>query len=230
MDLVEHLRQARNSPHVSFAEYIKLRARSDALVLIFEGKQCPSVYLNWLQVFLKSCGGIGGQIIARGKKNVLALRDLIVGSRGPSIDKNLYFVDRDYDIEPKQGSFSDVYVTRGYSIENSVIGWLSIESYIRAYFDIANCDDHEALTSAETLWRGVFQSYLAEAEEVHRAVYVCRTRGIYCLPGDSVLSYIQVDWGSGIVRRAYQSSDELLRMLEIPRDEWHRVLADLAGC
>ncbi|MFC7207507.1 DUF4435 domain-containing protein [Comamonas endophytica] len=149
MDRVDQLRAARSSPHVSFTEYLKLRAKSTGIFLIFEGKQCPTVYVGWLRQLLKKCTELGAQIIARGKKNVLSLRELILKNPETAKDNNLYFVDRDYDVEPKSGSLPDVYVTRGYAIENELIDWNIIENFIRAYFDIADYYDNEALEIAK---------------------------------------------------------------------------------
>lgn len=215
MDRVDQLRAARNSPHVTFTEYIKLRAKCKDLVLVFEGKQCPSVYVGWLQQVIRSCVYVGGQIIARSKRNVLALRDLILNNPQTAHDKNLYFVDRDYDVEPTPESLPDVYVTRGYSIENEVVSWAAVSSYMRAYFDVADSDDQEALFDTEKVFQTAFQAYLTESRELHRVVYICRTKGIDCYPGDSVFTYIQVDWTSGAVHRSYTGVEELFEILKV---------------
>lgn len=227
MDRVEKMRAARNSPHVCFTEYIKLRAKSQGLVLVFEGKQCPTAYIGWLQQLFQGCYVVGGQIIARGKRNVLVLRDLILRNPQTGSDRNMYFVDKDYDLEPKLGSFPDVYVTRGYSVENELVLWSSLESFIRAYFDIADSEDQEALRFSGELYESTFSLYVEEARELHRVVYVCHRCGIDCFPGDSVFSYVHVDWVSGAVERSYQSQHELFELLRIDRNEWAKVAAAL---
>lgn len=218
MERTDQLRAARNSPHVSFMEYVKLRSRCCGIVLVFEGRQCPSIYINWINQFLRETR-IGGQIIARGKKNVLLLRDLIQRNSSSRSDCNIYCVDRDYDSEPKQGTYSDVYVTRGYSIENEVIGWSVVESFIRAYFDIADSEDHDALAATGENFRQVFSSYIAESREFQRVIYICRTRSLNCLPGESAFSYLAVDWENATVRRTHASLDELLVALKINEND-----------
>lgn len=215
MDRVNQLRQARLSPHVSFTEYIKLRSKSRGLIFVFEGRQCPAAYISWLQPLLRNCFDSGGQIIARGKKNVLLLRDLILKNPQTACDKNLYFVDRDYDVEPKKGSFADVWVTPGYSIENELINWGVIESFIRAYFDIADGEDHEALEFAKDKFQAVFETYIEKTQELNRVVYLCCTKRVDCYLGDSVLAYIQVNWGVGTIQRLYNSIDNLLEILKV---------------
>lgn len=205
-----------------------MRSRSAELFLIFEGRQCPSVYVKWITQQLNGIQ-IGGQIIARGKKNVLLLRELIKRNAKTCTNKDLYFVDRDYDIEPKLGTFTDVYVTRGYSIENEVSSWAVIESFIRAYFDIADNADQEALTKAKEKFQGLFDLYLAQSRECQRVIFICRTKSFDCLPGDSVFDYLNVDWDNAVVRQTYSSIDQLLLALKIDEVSRNEVLRLLSG-
>lgn len=228
MDRVDQLRQARSSPHVIYMEYMKLRSKSDGLFIIFEGKQCPTIYINWLRQLLVQCNKICGQIIARGKKNALALRDLINKNPLTANDKNLYFVDRDYDIEPKPDSFPDIYVTRGYAIENEVVGWSVVDSFIRAYFDIADCDDHESLELARVQFETGFTSYLQQTKDLHRIIYICRTKGIDCLPGDSALSFVKIDWITGVTQPAHNSIGAILSALKIETSKHPEIISALA--
>jgi len=227
MDRVDQLRAARNSPHVTFAEYTKLRAKSDELILVFEGKQCPMAYIGWLQHRIVANSSLAGQIIARGKKNVLALRDIIKGNCQTSNDKNLYFVDKDYDSTPTASSFLDVYVTQGYSVENELIKWPILDSFMRAYFDIADGEDQEGLLSAKQNFESLFQSYINEAKQLHQIVYICRTKKITCYPGDSIFSFLHVDWLNGKVQRSYQTLDELFQLLKIKEVDFPAVVSEM---
>lgn len=226
MDRIDQLRNARNSPHVSFMEYIKMRSKSANVFLIFEGRQCPSLYVKWITQQLQGVQ-IGGQIIARGKKNVLLLRELIHRNATTCLNQDMYFVDRDYDVEPKLGTFKDVYVTRGYSIENEVSNWVVLEPYIRAYFDIADNDDQEALVNAKDRFHQLFTAYLAQSHECQRAIFICRTKSIHCIPGESVFDYLSVDWNNTTVRQTYTSIEKLLSALKIGEADQNEVLRDL---
>lgn len=214
MERIDQIRAARTSPHVSFTDYLILRTKCSGAVLIFEGRQCPSIYMRWVTQLLRE-SHIGGQIIARGKRNLLALRDLIQKNTTTSADRNIYFVDRDYDIEPKQGTYRDVYVTRGYSIENEVIDWSVVEPYIRAYFDIADSNDQDSLTNIREIFHQVFSTYIAESREFQRVIYICRTKSLVCQPGESVFQFLSVDWENAVVERTYASLDALFDALDI---------------
>lgn len=230
MDRVDTLRAARSSAHVSMSEYIKLRARcGTGVVLVFEGKQCPAVYIGWLNALFRKCGAVAGQIIARGKRNVLLLRELILRNAASKGDQNFYFVDRDYDVEPKQGSLTDVYVTRGYSIENELANWSAVESLIRAHFDIADEGDNEAVGEIARWYASLFGVYTAASREMHKVVYVCRTSLIPCLPGDDAFDFISVDWERGVAAPRYQSLDDLFKILKIEQNQWETVKSKLVA-
>ena len=174
MDRVESLRTARTSPQVVFSEYLKLRTRHNGTVLIFEGRQCPAVYVGW--VFALLAHAQLAQIIARGKKNVLALRDLIRRNKTTADHQNIYFVDRDYDVSPAQETFSDVYVSRGYSIENETIDRSLIGRYIHAHFDIADADDAASVESAEAHFDKLLNEYLTASRATHHFIYAPDSR------------------------------------------------------
>lgn len=226
MERIDQLRNARNSPHVSFMEYLKMRSKSADVFLIFEGRQCPSLYMKWVTQQLK-CGKIGGQVIARGKKNVLALREIIQKNVNTCMNPDMYFVDKDYDDEPKLGTFSDVYVSRGYSIENEVSNWDVLEPFIRAYFDIADSSDQDALLAAKSSFHQIFASYIHQSKECQRVIFICRTRSLHCLPGESVFDYLNIDWSNANVRQTYSSIEALLSALKVEGKDRSEILTQL---
>jgi hypothetical protein len=134
---------------------------------------------------------------------------------------------RDYDKEPRLGTFKNVYVTRGYSIENEVSNWLVLERFVRAYFDIADSDDHEALTKAKNKFHQLFDEYIAQSHEFQRVIFICRTGSMQCLPGENVFDYLNIDWSNAIVRQTYTSLDMLLSALKIKAEDRHKVLQRL---
>lgn len=227
MDRVESLRASRTSPQVVFSEYLKLRARHDGIVLVFEGRQCPGVYVGW--VFAQFAQAQLAQIIARGKKNVLALRDLIHRNKTTLSHRNIYFVDRDYDDYPNQETFVDVYVSRGYSIENEAIERSLIERYIHAHFDIADAEDAAAVASAMSQFDVLLNSYLAASRTTQHLIYACRKRPVTCTPGEDPLRFVQFDWDTGTARPVVTDLGEILTLLGVDEPERAAVIAFMAA-
>lgn len=213
MDRIDELRTARTSPQVIFSEYLKLKSRGIGIVVVYEGKQCPAFYHRWVMQAMN--GTSLGQIIARGKKNVLALRDLIARNPRTAADVTIYFVDRDYDDAPKPGELPDVYVTRGYALENELVNWATVEQYIRACFDIANADDQLAMAKAQELFEKAFEAYIVAATDLHMVIYVCRAHHLPCTPGEEISDYISFDWEAATASRKHESLDSLLAALGV---------------
>lgn len=210
------MRAARGVVQVAFSEYLKIRS-NDASVLVFEGKQCPVFY------FGKFGGILGGksvrQLIARGKRNVLDLRDLIKRNVSTSGDKVVYFVDKDFDLEPKPGDFSDIYVTRGYSIENEFFCWSAVEGFVRANFDIADASDEAALVEIKDLFHRSVEGYIKAAFDLHKVVYICRRNSVRCMPGEDIGSFFRFDWASIKFDAAYHDMGSLLSLLDVPESD-----------
>lgn len=195
MDRVETLRAAREVAHVAFTEYLKLKPKinsNNGSILVFEGKQCPSFYMN--KVVAVMGGAATAQLIVRGKEKVLALRDIVQRNLSTTNDHTLYFVDRDYDDSPQPRDYTNVYVTRGYAVENEIFNWSVVEAFIRANFDIADAADYEAISAIENIFHTVTTGYLEATAPLHKIVYLCRRNKIHCLPGDNVVDYISIDW------------------------------------
>lgn len=226
MTRVEVLRAARGSAHVAFAEYLKIRS-TGIPVLVFEGKQCPAFYINKIILLLGTQEL--RQVIARGKSNVLELRDLIRRNIATTKDIVLFFVDKDYDSEPASGEFEDIYVTPGYSIENECVRWPVIEAYIRANFDVADADDEAAVAEVKTMYESGWNRYLQVSKELHKAVFVCRHSSTRCLPGDDLGTYLRVDWAARTVSAIFRSQEELLELLKIRAQDRPAVISQLAA-
>lgn len=226
MTRLDELRAARDGVHVALAEYLKIRS-TGVPVLVFEGKQCPAFYINKIILLLGTRDY--RQVIARGKRNVLALRDLIRRNLATAKDVVLFFVDRDYDGQPTSGQFEDVYVTPGYSIENECVRWSVVEAYIRANFDVADADDEAAVAEVKTMYESGWETYVRESKELHKVVFVCRHASTRCLPGDDLGAYFRIDWVSGAVSATFRSQNELLELLKIDIQNRPAVIAQLAN-
>jgi hypothetical protein len=226
MDRIEQLRAARASPQVVFVEYLKLRTLAkNGLILVFEGKDCPTFYVGRVNPIFRNHPF--HQIIARGKKNVLGLRDLVLRNIRTSTDKNIYFVDRDFDDYPAPGDEDDVYVTRGYSIENELVDWAIVEPFIKANFDIADSDDSAALLTIGRLYRTLFEKYLILARDINQVVYLCRKTAVKCIAGDNISTLLEINWEGESIRPLFNNYDELFRLLHIQPEKWDVIKNEL---
>ena len=222
MDAAAKLRTARYSPQVAFTEYLAVRRTvGDRPILVFEGKHCPHFYLG--RVLNRLTGGRAGQLITRGKKTLLGLREVVSRNVATRLDEVLYFVDKDYDPSPSPSHVPDLYVTRGYSIENEVVRWDVLEQVIRTNFDIADADDNLAIGFIEAVYGRMLGMYLSTCRDAHRTVFVCRTNSISCMPGESIKDLVDVQVVAQQVRRKYETEQELFGLLRVDPSEQTRV-------
>lgn len=226
MTRAEMMRAAREVVQVTFSEYLKIRTR-DIPTLVFEGKQCPSFYVGKIAAIV---GGLEvRQLIARGKRNVLELRDLIRRNVTTVNDLVLFFVDRDFDEHPAPGELEDVYVTRGYSIENELLAWSVLESFVRANFDVADADDERALREIQRDYLAAWDAYCDASRDLHKLVFVCRRGSVRCLPGDELNRFFDIDWTVPLVQARFNSIGELAELLKVDTAARAHVEGEIAG-
>lgn len=220
------MREERESKVVLYSDYLKLRERKEGFILVFEGKDCPTFYTHWFRSlnFTK----IAGQIIARGKKKLIELRDLIKKNiKGDS--NTLFFIDKDYDEQIHPTNSEDIYTTNGYSIENELIKWELIRFYIESNFDIASDEDNISTDETEELFNHSIESYKNASIEVHKTVYICKINSIKCLPGSNIFDYIKFNNESSTFEKSYDSLDELFTMLKIDNEYTDRIKGLIAS-
>lgn len=210
------MRQERDSKTVLYSEYLKMKGKKDGFIVVFEGKECPSVYKNWFRYL--NFNRIVGQIISRGKRKLLELRELIK-KNFPKDNDVIFFSDKDYDSHPGKSTFPEVYITNGYSIENDIIQWEYIRNYIESYFDIANNDDNISLEEIRNVYEHLFEQYKGASREVHKLVYLCRINVISCFPGESIFDFIEFDKNNLTFNKKYSSITELFETLKIEEDK-----------
>lgn len=216
MTRAEMMRQARSTVQVTFAEYLKNRA-PDAQMLIFEGKNCPTFYIGKITLLLE--GQKIRQLVARGKKNVLELKELVERNNSTANDEVFYFVDRDFDVHPQPGEIDRVYVTRGYAIENECIDWDSIENFMRANFDIADSDDENALSILKSDFHMAIGHYRNATRSLNNMIFVCRRNSIRCLPGEDAGKFLEIDFNTHSVRERLSTLDDLALALQVPTEQ-----------
>ena len=227
---VEDLREARQNPLVPFTSYLAIRSSTNRAlnspILVFEGQECPPFYLAML---CKACAIIESpQIIANGKKNVLGLRDLIRTNRQTCNDDVLFFIDRDYDKSPEPGSFSDTYVTPGYSIENEVIEGNIVLAFIRASFSIDDSLDQQALESIANNFEALWTSYCTASIDLHKLYFLCRRFGIGLRSPRRIDDILEIDIERLEVRRKFDSIETLASKFKVDELKFNNALADAA--
>ena len=223
MTRVDMMRAARESVQVVFAEYLKIRD-SKAPTLVFEGKQCPTYYIQ--KIVSVTGGRKVCQLIARGKKNVIDLRDLIKRNVSTHDDLVLFFVDKDFDINPNIANQPDIYITRGYSIENELVDWGVIEHFIRSHFDIADAADDAALGDIQAMFDEAQGHYLRASEELNKLVFVCRRSKFRCIPGEQISTFVTFKWNPPTAN-SNATLDQMFNLLSIQEADGATVLEKL---
>lgn len=114
MTRVDKMRQSRLLPVVSLIKVIKkYSVRPNILICTFEGDDAK-YYGVRIDPFLN--GIVRENIVCKGKKNLILLREKIESHDDLSKVKILYFADRDFDFTDKTNN--NIYFTPCYSIEN----------------------------------------------------------------------------------------------------------------
>jgi hypothetical protein len=227
---VDHLRNSRKNPLVPFTSYLAIRGSSNrvsnAPVLVFEGMQCPQFYLAMLCKVYASIEN--QQIIAHGKETVLGVHKLIRTNPQTCNDDVLFFVDRDYDRSPEPGSFRDIYVTPGYSIENEIIDCNVVKTFIRANFNVDDCLDREALENIVNNFKRLWTSYCIASVDLHKLIFLCRRFEIPLQLPNKIDNILEIDIEQLEVRHLFDSIEALASFLNVDDHKFNCALADAA--
>lgn len=120
-ELLSHANEAVATPLIRFMYKVNVY-NNNVIYCIVEGYDLP--YYN---VRIEAISGHKCEFIeANGKKNVIALYNIIKSRSEYSHLRQLYFVDRDYELN--NNIPNDIYITPGYSVENF---YVSKDSYIK---------------------------------------------------------------------------------------------------
>lgn len=217
------MRSARTKVHVIFTDYLRTR-RNGVPTLVFEGQQCPAYYISKIRSIAGSVPL--RQLIARGKRNVLELRNLIQRNSTTKQDKTLYFIDRDYDQSPEPGQFTDIYVTRGYSIENEVFEWSVIDAFIRSHFDIATSEDEDAIAETREIFENAKLNYINSTRFIQKTIFICRRKGFRITLGEDISEYFSLNWSNLSTTPRTADNSELMIQLAVEQ-EHHSLILEL---
>lgn len=127
----EYLRSQRDRPAVLKTDLARIRsAASCALVFVVEGTDDLLVYEVWLQRIAPMIKW--EPLVANGKKNVLAFREMMRRDKTELGICTYFIVDHDYDGLRGQQSGSDIYVLPAHSVENFLAAPDVLESILRS--------------------------------------------------------------------------------------------------
>ncbi|MGG3797204.1 DUF4435 domain-containing protein [Pseudomonas paraversuta] len=160
MSRVDMLVSSKSTEAVKFFEFIRLvAADSEFTAIFFEGEdeKYYAIRLNSMLPSLKWRG-----INAEGKKNVIALRDM-VRQHPDYCDKScMFIVDADFDDNSDLAPYEDTYVTPCYSVENLYTSDQVLRRVLSAEFKITeHGDDADSFTGALEAFKKVKDDYHA---------------------------------------------------------------------
>lgn len=144
MDILATLAEAKASPNVPYHEFISQYSSYKKIIFGFiEGKDDPSFYKNFIDSRLprhwNSC-----LIQAGNKKQVIEIYSRLKWS---SYKRNqvLFFVDRDLSdyIDEQVPTAKNIYITDGYSIENSILSPDTFERGLRELLGFSDISRRE---------------------------------------------------------------------------------------
>lgn len=171
MDYIKTLRNSRQQPAVLKLELATLKSiYPKSIVLALEGKDDKTVYYNWISKIESTmryepfpCGG---------KKNVLALIESIERDLD-NIGENVYFIiDQDYDDNSAIAHLDSVYITEGYSFENSLVTKETVEELLKNDLHCHGHINNRQLIS-DTFER-LYKDFLIITKEINFRLFVSK--------------------------------------------------------
>lgn len=174
----EQLSKKKGALAVSIMRFNKFRGKlPDERILVVEGNEDPVFYsaiFNRLRI--KDCEIF---FIAKGKDNVLGLRDYISRSKeAAKTGETIYFIDKDFDGLKGMPPGNDIYITPTYSIENIVVCRSALRQLLLTRFKLA---DAETFDDVDRIL-GKFDELLTQHEialaEANRIIHFVRKRSL----------------------------------------------------
>ena len=161
----------------SIALKILTSSNKNDIFLLFEGKDDQIFYYPKAQKYLNKCI----PIVASGKGNLLKIYNREVGiAKSLPFERICFFIDRDHDdfikINYNQGKF--LYVTEGYSIENTYQSVEFIEQFLRQNAFGEHEKTEEAVAFALDSWRIIHGQIETLMQDFMASVIIARITGI----------------------------------------------------
>ena len=214
----EVLREARDSYAVIYREVVRLYSSDRSLLLcIVEGKD--GCYYNprlqqWL--IMHGEGRETRFLSAKGRDNVIKVRDAVDKNEDINLLWIMYFVDKDFSY-PYNGR-GDTFVTDFYSVENYYCSWGSARSIISHYIlhDHIHGELAKGLDELEGHFEAMAETFANSSLKFHAWVIAQRSLTVGRVPLSSLdkLSSISIDLKSAT--SALEIDDEQLSGLPFP--------------
>lgn len=172
---LDTMREGRRTPRVALINYTTVRGKNpEKLICIFEGLEDLPYYET---IFNRTINIDFASVIAKGKDQVLGLRDILLRNDDP--DKNVrFFVDHDFDGLKGHPPGEDIYVTDGYSIENHLVTKDILRSLLSSEYKCSAEAEYDAIERVSILFESFLDRFFEIMRPVNRAIYYARTHGV----------------------------------------------------
>ncbi|NHH85879.1 DUF4435 domain-containing protein [Cobetia sp. MB87] len=168
MSRVDQLKDAKSSDSVKFKEFMRIVANNKRPVF-FEGED-EKYYTIRVNNYYRGIDWVG--VNAKGKTNVLALREKIKKHPRYKDINSMFFVDADFDDNSKLAAYEDVYVTPCYSVENFYFSEKVFISILSAEFGVSEFnEDSECYRTVLDLYRETVSQYIEAIKPFNCLVY-----------------------------------------------------------
>lgn len=175
---IERLSKKKDAAAVSIMKFNKLRGKlPNETFAIVEGDEDPIFY----SAIFGRLGFDSHHIffIAKGKDNVLKLRDYIHRSKeAPKSGKNIYFVDRDFDDLKGMPPGDDLYVTPTYSIENIAVSRSGLQKLLLTRFKLAEEETINDIDSVLKRFEILLRQHQEALAEANRLIHFVRKKSL----------------------------------------------------
>ncbi|MHC2115976.1 DUF4435 domain-containing protein [Stenotrophomonas geniculata] len=211
MDLVNQMRQSRGSAASLKALLSTLRSKiPDRAIVALEGKDDVPVFESWIGRSSESFEW--EPFVSNGKRNSIALRNLLIRDT-TDLSRNVFFiVDHDYDGLGDSPAGQDIYVLPGYSIENFLATASGLDSVLKGTFGLHSKPDLRAL--AIDFFNRNFAIYCNHLLEPCGILWAARKSGAKGVEAkDAVIDYFNFS-AAGISARNDRQIAELIRLEE----------------
>ncbi|MBD8826713.1 DUF4435 domain-containing protein [Pseudomonas sp. CFBP 13602] len=173
---LEKMRESRNTSQVALITYTTVRGKNpEKLICVFEGYEDLPYYETVFNRVGNSREFI--PIIARGKDQVLALRQALLSNH--FLDNRVrFFIDHDFDGLKGHSSGQDIYVTEGYSIENHLADAGILSSLLNSEFKCCVDEDENSVKRVSALYDDFLKVFFEIMRPVNQAIFYARTHDV----------------------------------------------------
>lgn len=189
--LADNMRAERKSPAVLRIGLLK-SFENHNLVFVFEGQEDYSVYeaLFSKSNFQHEFGYIPG----KGKEQLVGLlNQLIDKNEGNYLDKTVFFVDQDYDLE--QHVAKNIYTLKAYSIENLLWNKKVVNSILCDEFKLS-AEQYEIKEEFQTKLNTDYNNFSILARDICLNLFIIKNSDLQYNFPDSLKRFINIKYNN----------------------------------